>query len=297
MRRFLSVVASVLVLSGCDAGFSGAPKDSIAPDRSFDEVIINGTLDKSRLQQLAQLSFVDMNTRNAVIEARMAEIDVLYFEYENNISAEVRRGNFLTSMAGILVGAVGAQVSGGTSQQLSALSGVIAGGSSAYQKEVLLDRSIQAFISQMRANRNTKKAEILAKLDKPGTAYTLQGALSDLAEYRQAGTLSSAIAGITEKAQNDERVSDGNLVVEESKSITRRAAVNRQPLASTASSRNIMSYLSTGNAVERASRRAKASECLQRANVADKPTSLDLFVLNQGQYDLLARSMALCLGL
>lgn len=159
-----------MALSACDAGFTGTPRASINPDLDFNGLIITSTLNEARLAALAQQPFVDAITRNTIIEARMAEIDVLYYEYENNITSEIRRGNFLTSLGGILVGAAGAQASGRAGQNLSALSGVISGGSAAYQKEVSLDQSVQAFISQMRASRNTLKEQVLGKLSQPGTS-------------------------------------------------------------------------------------------------------------------------------
>jgi hypothetical protein len=298
VRKLLLFGMIGLGLAACDAGFKGTPQDSLSNDRDFNSIIINSTLNETRLRNLASQSFVDAVTRNSIIEARMAEIDVLYYEYENNISSEIRRGNFATSLGGIIVGAVGAQATGRSGQNLSALSGVIAGGSAAYQKEVLLDQSVQAFISQMRANRNVRKSEILAKLGQPGTAYSLQAAISDLSAYQQAGTLASAIAGITEQAKAEEKSSGTTLQSVEASSLTAKARLNRQPLNSTQVSRSVPAYIAAGTTnAERRRRNADAIACFDKSSTANKPTDFAQFLLNQGQHPELASFIADCLGI
>lgn len=298
LKSILLVVALAFPLTACEAVFRGTPKDSISPARDFNAIIINGTLEESRLRYLAAQPFVDAVTRNAVIDARIAEIDILYYAYENNISAEIRRGNFATSIAGILVGAAGAQAAGRAGQNLSALSGVISGGSAAYQKEVLLNQSIQAFTSQMRANRNAKKTVILKKLGHPGTAYTLQAALADLASYQQAGTLASAVAGITETAKIEEEASGTILQSVEGTSIEARETLNRTPLNSSPVSRSIPAFIAAGTTeADRRARLERARNCFAIASVANKPTRFSGFLLNQGNHPELARAIARCLGI
>lgn len=298
MIKYVSVAAIGLsLLGGCDAGLQGGPKESINPDRDFNEIIINGTLNKERLEFLARLPVVDAATRNAIVEARMAEIDVLYFEYETNISAEIRRGNFATSLAGIVIGAVGGQASGAAAANYAALGGVLSGASAAYQKEVLLDQSVQAFVSQMRANRNTKKTEILGKLAQAGTVYTLQSALSDLAAYHQAGTLASAVAGITEKAQQEEQDSKNTLQSKEISVRSDRAQTVSAPAPKSASLNSITSYVAGGGTdAEQRTRNTQANTCFDEAEVANKPPTFTDYILAGDSYLELGTAITACLN-
>lgn len=295
LTRFVLLAVGVLALSGCEAGFSGKPASSIDPERDFNAIIINGTLNKERLAVLAQQPFVDRNTRNAIIEARMAEIDVLYNEYETNITAEIRRTNFGTSLAGIVVGAVGAQASGGAARNYAALGGVLSGASAAYQKEVLLDQSIQAFISQMRASRNAQKQRILSKLNLPGTAYSLQAALSDLSAYEQAGTLASAVSGLTEKAQTAERSSAAELQTTERRVLNAR--VNRAPAPQSRTVFNIGRWINApADQDGKAARNRQANECFDTAEVDNKPDSFVGYVLNADDFEPLGDAIKACLN-
>ncbi|MEO1748652.1 MAG: hypothetical protein AAFR27_08555, partial [Pseudomonadota bacterium] len=81
----------------------------------------------------------------------------------------------------------------------------MSGSQAAYQRDVLLDQTLQATISQMRADRSTVKARIVGRYDANQLEYTLQMALSDLADYERAGTLSSALSSISGTA-SEQRV-------------------------------------------------------------------------------------------
>lgn len=297
MKKLILACVSCIALAGCDAGLRGGPKSSISTDRDFDAIIINSTLSPDRLALLARQAFVDANTRNAIIEARMAEIDVLYFQYESNISAEIRRGNFATSLLGILIGAAGAQAGASAAQNYAAAGGVVAGANAAYQKEVLLDQSLQAFVSQMRANRNRKKAEIVGKLTQPGTSYTLQAALSDLAEYRQAGTLASAVSGLTEKAQAEEVASEQTLQSNELRSLDERARTVRRPAPTQPSLARITGYIAAGPTdAEQRTRNENVNGCFETASVANKPASFTDYLLDADTFPALGTAIVTCLN-
>jgi hypothetical protein len=223
--KFSGYLFALMFLSAC-ASSVGAPRTSINPNRDFATIIINNTLDATELANLVRAGSIGEQKRNEIVQARMAEIDVLYFEYENKVSNEIRQGNFAVTFAEIVVGGVGSLSSGGVSQNLSALSSAISGTKAAFDKDLLLDQSIQAFVSQMRANRAAVKTLIVERLRSGPAEYTLQLALSDLAEYQQAGTLASALAGITQSAQIEENKATDALRSEEHKSIFRSNPVN-----------------------------------------------------------------------
>jgi len=299
MSKFVcAAVAAVLVLGGCEAGLRGGPKDGLKASRNFNEIIVNGTLSEKRLAFLATQRSVDFRTRNTIIEARMAEIDVAYFQYESRISAEIRSGNFATSVAGILIGAAGGQSSGAAAANYAALGGVLSGATAAYQKEVLLNQSLQAFISQMRANRNRKKTEIIGKLAEKGDVYTLQSALSDLAEYYQAGTLASAIAGLTEKAQQAEKSSRTGLQAKEVSARQNRATNASTDGITETSLDSILIFIGQGRTNDEVdARESRVQKCFDDATAPNKPAELGDYFVSGGGIEPLGAQIKTCLGL
>jgi len=164
---------------------------------------------------------ISIERRNAIIQARLAELDILYNAYERELSANIRSGNFGFSLAQLLVGTAGTLSGASASQNLSAASAVLAGSQAAYDRDILLDQTLQAAVSQMRANRNTIKTRIIQRFSSNTSDYSIQMALSDLTAYEQAGSLSSALASISEAAADQRQSSEisletaeNNLVIE-----------------------------------------------------------------------------------
>ncbi|MDG1207909.1 MAG: hypothetical protein P8Q48_25420 [Paracoccaceae bacterium] len=209
----LCVVAIIACssLAACEATLQGAPTESFAkldPDAEKPELanlIVSTTLEASRIKAPVE-GGTTKRQRNEIIFARMAEIDALYFEYERALSTEPREYNFALALAGLAIGGAGSIASEGASQILSAASAGLTGARDAFQKEVLIERTTQAFVSQMRAARDLEKQNILLKLTASSETYPLQAAVSDLESYRQAGTLTGALSGIADSAAENERV-------------------------------------------------------------------------------------------
>lgn len=214
--RFYILTLAVLLAAGCSS-FQGAPKAVLDPARDeFGTTVLNhhflGDEGKSKLQ--AYLGGPrSQPKRNQIVFARLAEIDALYGEFELAVFAESRNIGFLASLAGIVSGGVGGLIGETGSQIASAVSGSLAGAQAAFDKEVLVDRTVQAFITQMRATRASVKADILTNLQGDTIVYPIEAAMGDLERYRQAGTLASALVGVSERAAEAE--AEANEKVEE----------------------------------------------------------------------------------
>lgn len=192
------------LLSGCIDSFRGAPKDRLNREiLEIEENIIKSTLTEDKLKEA--IDGRDRFTRDEIIFARMAEMDILYYKYELDISNEFRQSGFAATVTELAVDTSGAVVGGASSQLLSAISAGITGSKESFDKEILLEKTAGAFISQMRANRDKLKARILLKADESEyNEYPLQAALTDLAAYRQAGTLAGALTAINRSAEAEE---------------------------------------------------------------------------------------------
>lgn len=200
----LTAILLTTSLSGCFDSFRGAPKENL--DREvlkLEETVIKQTLTPEKVERA--IGRRDPGERNDIIFARMAELDLLYNDYEIDISNEFRQSGFAATVAELAVDTSGAVVGGATSQILSAISAGITGSKESFDKDILLDKTAGAFISQMRANRDTLKARILLKAaEATYNEYPLQAALTDLAAYRQAGTLTGALNAINRSAEAEE---------------------------------------------------------------------------------------------
>jgi len=94
---------------------------------------------------------------------------------------------------------------------LSGIATGVTGLDKAYDEKQLLSNTMQALQTQMRADRKAWAAEIQAKMvgsDKttptPIAQYTLAMALSDADSYYQAGTIASALIGLSKTVANAE---------------------------------------------------------------------------------------------
>jgi hypothetical protein len=259
-RLHIVVVAVAIVLSGCASTFSGAPEHSLMPGRDLARLVIDTTLDAERIRNFIRCSSLKSFStkdasgqtirvecsgqptgrtgyRNEIIYAQMAEITELYNAYELDISRELRKSGFLVSLVQIGLGSAGALVGEGASQILSAANAALTGADQAYSKEVLVESTIQAFQQQMRARRDAVKAQILRKTVLDTADYPLQAAVSDLADYRQAGTLMGALLGIAKDSSSTREMAGNNLIAAE------KFVIDRRQVILTATAISILDYI------------------------------------------------------
>jgi hypothetical protein len=90
------------------------------------------------------------------------------------------------------------------------LSGVAAGlttADQAYNKQYLLNKTVQILQSQMRADRSDVLTHILAATKTSSAEYPLGMAMSDLEQYYRAGTLSAAFISLSQGASTNADIS------------------------------------------------------------------------------------------
>jgi hypothetical protein len=153
--------------------------------------------------------------RNQIISARMYVADLEYDNFEAQLTREMQDEGILATAVNLGLTTSATLVGGAATKTI--LSGVatgVTGLDKAYSEKELLANTIQALQTQMRADRKAQSAIILAKmLQDNGTAqktvtpidqYSLPMALSDTARYYQAGTVASALIGLTKTVSNAE---------------------------------------------------------------------------------------------
>jgi hypothetical protein len=142
--------------------------------------------------------------RNEMLTARMYVSDMEYQAYEANLTKEMQDEGLLGTAT--VLGLTTSSTLVGAAATKTILSGIatgVAGLDKAYNEKELLSNAMQALQTQMRADRNAQAAQIYARMfttDKkptPISQYTWTMALSDAEAYYQAGTLTSALVGLS----------------------------------------------------------------------------------------------------
>jgi hypothetical protein len=157
--------------------------------------------------------------RNEVVTARMYIADMEYHFYEARLTKEMQQEGLLATAANLgLTTSATLVPAAQTKTILSGIATAVTGLDKAYNEKELLSNTIQALQTQMRADRKTQAAVIFAKMfkDAPGNTkvltpiyeYTLPMALADAEAYYQAGTVASALIGLSKTVANAEHNAD-----------------------------------------------------------------------------------------
>lgn len=150
--------------------------------------------------------------RNRFVAARVYAIDLQFARFEQDLFRQARELGFAATVATLGLSGAGALVGGGTSQILSAAAAGVTGSRAAVEREILGERTLTAIHTAMRGNRAEVLARIRTGLQKDITEYPLGAALTDVEDYYFAGTVLSALIGITKAvgvkaAQAEEQLS------------------------------------------------------------------------------------------
>jgi hypothetical protein len=153
--------------------------------------------------------------RNQVVTARMYIADMEYHVYEARLTKDIQEEGLAATLASLgLTTSATLLTPAGTKTILSGIATAVTGADKAFNEKFLLSNTIQALQAQMRADRKEQAATIYAKMFRaPGAVtsigdYTLPMALSDVDAYYQAGTVSSALLGLSKTVATKETHSD-----------------------------------------------------------------------------------------
>jgi hypothetical protein len=209
-------IALALLVSGCTSSQPG-------PRRAFlitDDVEWTRPLGAPDLATFYNLSADQQaNLRNQVLTARMYMADLEYHYYEARLTREMQEEGLAATLASLgLTTAATLVPSISTKSILSGTATAVIGADKAYTEKELLSNTIQALQAQMRADRKTQAGTIYAKMFRdvssttriitPIADYTLPMALSDADAYYQAGTIASALVGLSRTLANADRAAE-----------------------------------------------------------------------------------------
>jgi hypothetical protein len=137
--------------------------------------------------------------RDQIVLARMYAIDINYSEYEANLTRERQNVNFMTTVAQLaLMGSATAVAAKETKTILAAVATGLTGVKEAYDKDILIEKTIAILQQTMRARRKEVKVLIVERLGSDTGQYPLELALADVEMYFRAGTITGAFIDVAQ---------------------------------------------------------------------------------------------------
>lgn len=149
--------------------------------------------------------------RNQVVGARMQAADLRFAAFERAMFSQDRQLGFGTSVASSILSAGATATTGDVARTLSALTSVLLGTKTAYDKELLAERTAVAIHTAMRARRAQVGLRLRKGLVKSHADYPVVVALADVNEYIEAGSVLGALVGITESVGQEARKTQDEL--------------------------------------------------------------------------------------
>lgn len=215
MRFFAQVLVcavTAVAVAGCSS-HRGAPPRAVSIEDDLTRVKPLTEPDLTDFYRLDATKQAEI--RNQILTARMYAADIEYHNYEIQLTREMQEEGFLATAAnlGLTTSSTLIPVAQ-TKSLLSGLATATTGLDKTYNEKTLLSNTMQALQTQMRADRKTQAGVIYAKMHRSGGSvtpigeYTLPMALSDADVYYQAGTLTSALVGLSKTLATREENAD-----------------------------------------------------------------------------------------
>jgi hypothetical protein len=219
LTRLGATVAVGLMVVGCESVssiqgnqakvFSAADENSAARNYSTANAIDDyfGTLNKIQKEQgpervRAVTESQKKDLRDRVITLRMNAINANYSVFVTDLRAEKVSVGLAADAGTALLGLLTTVVGGAaTKAGLGAGTAALAGARGAFDKNLFYERALSAVIAQMDAQRATVTKAIFEGMKFGVDRYPLAFALDDLGRLERAGSVESAVAGLTEEAK------------------------------------------------------------------------------------------------
>jgi hypothetical protein len=199
-------IALLPLIAGCASSQIGPTRpisidEDIAAARPV--AVLDGLADFYNYSPTKQAS-----VRNEILTMRMYLADLEYHKYEARLTKELQEEGLAATLVSLgLTGSASLLTSATTDRILAGVATVVTGADKAYNEKELLSNTIQALQAQMRADRKAQAAAILIAMMQNGRPtpidqYPLALALSDVDHYYQAGTVASALIGLSKTVAN-----------------------------------------------------------------------------------------------
>ncbi|WP_162596119.1 hypothetical protein [Methylobacterium sp. 17Sr1-1] len=220
-RRLVLLTLFAILLAACTPSLRGGP-ERIYPIEAEGEFVKAASGPESYLAYATAGGVRKRELRDAIVHSKMYGIDLKYSEYEAQLTRERQEIPFLTTVATLGLTTSAATVASTELKTILATAAAgLTGVREAYDRDILLDRTIALLEQQMRTQRKLLRARIIERLALGIDVYPLELALSDIESYYRAGTLTGALVGLSE----DSGVRLRNATIVEDQAVTVRFGV------------------------------------------------------------------------
>lgn len=218
--------------------------------------------------------------RNEIIDARMAEIDRKFADYERALYQEGVGSGIGTDWALLaLTAAATVSTVETTKTALAAAATAVAGGVAAFDKRALFDKTLPALLAQMVAQRETVRVLIRTKELLPVDSYSWFAAESDLQRFEFAGSIPGAIVGVAEDA--GEKTATAR---QEQKELTKVS------FKKTSTSTRLLEFWKPGGKVN-ADNAKRLSDWMKANGLATGAGTVTMFIFDADSEDLRAKAI------
>lgn len=156
--------------------------------------------DKQDAYNRATDPLVKQAERNDLIEGALAMMDSNYQDYINRIEARRSTSDFIADVIELGTGAATGIAKGERPNQILGIAlTAFRGGRKSIELNFYKQQTTPILISKMDGNRAVVYAEILQKMSRPASEYSIKAAVRDLVAYYNAGTI---IRAFTELAKD-----------------------------------------------------------------------------------------------
>ncbi|MDP3309646.1 MAG: hypothetical protein Q8S56_01640 [Polaromonas sp.] len=197
-RRML-LPAAVVLLAGCQTVRNGG-----APEPSFD---VNTDLKELATQYQSASSIAAFykdptrNGRDGFVTGRLVAMDLRYIQFIRGLTSDKQQIDSATDAATMTMNLLGTIVSSARAKtNLAAAAAGVGGIKTNVDKHFYYEKSVEALVATMNAQRKEVLVRILGGLQQDIDAYPFTQAVTDLHDYYAAGTLNGAIVGIQQQA-------------------------------------------------------------------------------------------------
>lgn len=198
LKQLSCCMIAAVAVAGCTASLEGAP-DRLLPIAAETEVAKKLASNAWYYEYATATGSRRRELRDQIVLARMYATDLYYSEYEARLTKERQSVGFYSTVASLALTSSATLVAANeTKSILSALATGLTGTREAYDKEILIEKTITILQQQMRTRRKEVKVTILERLGRDTGTYPLELALTDLESYYRAGTLTGALIDVSE---------------------------------------------------------------------------------------------------
>lgn len=139
--------------------------------------------------------------RDEIVNGRLRATDLQFGLWQRALVTDTMKlstGGDITSLAVTTAATITSSIHAKTI--LSAIATALTGAKAAINKDVFYDKTVPVLLAQMIAMRKQVLVRLRTGLSQEITDYSLNRALTDVDDYYAAGTITAALAGITEAA-------------------------------------------------------------------------------------------------